>query len=76
MINYISGLVFVVLLLLGGVGTLVIAQHSVPLAFLFMLGWLFVDVVISSSIRLAASGKRRWSSGSASSTRSRVRGCS
>ena len=54
MINYISGLVFVVLLLLGGVGTLVIAQHSVPLAFLFMLGWLFVDVVISSSIRLAA----------------------
>src|SRR5271166_709741 len=53
MINYISGLVFVVLLLLGGVGTLVIAQHSVPLAFLFMLGWLFVDVVISSSIRLA-----------------------
>ena len=54
MINYISGLVFVVLLLLGGVGTLAIAQHSVPLAFLFMLGWLFVDVVIASSIRLAA----------------------
>ena len=54
MINYISGLVFVVLLLLGGVGTVAIAQRSVPLAFLFMLGWLFVDVVISSSIRLAA----------------------
>ena len=54
MINYISGLVFVVLLLLGGVGTVAVAQHSVPLAFLFMLGWLFVDVVISSSIRLAA----------------------
>ena len=54
MINYISGLVFVVLLLLGGVGTVAIAQHSVPLAFLFALGWLFVDVVISSSIRLAA----------------------
>ena len=54
MINYISGLVFVVLLLLGGVGTVAIAQQSVPLAFLFMLGWLFVDVVIASSIRLAA----------------------
>jgi len=54
MINYISGLVFVVLLLLGGVGTVAVAQRSVPLAFLFMLGWLFVDVVIASSIRLAA----------------------
>jgi len=54
MINYISGLVFVVLLLLGGVGTVAIGQHSVPLAFLFALGWLFVDVVIASSIRLAA----------------------
>ncbi len=54
MINNISGLVFVVLLLLGGVGTVAVAQHSVPLAFLFMLGWLFVDVVIASSIRLAA----------------------
>ena len=29
-------------------------SSSVPLAFLFLLGWLFVDVVISSSIRLAA----------------------
>jgi len=54
MINYISGLVFVVLLLLGGVGTVLIGQQSVPLAFLFALGWLFLDVVIASSIRLAA----------------------
>ena len=54
MINYISGLVFVVLLLLGGVGTVAIGQQSVPLAFLFALGWLFLDVIISSSIRLAA----------------------
>ncbi len=54
MINYISGLVFVVLLLLGGVVTVLIGQQSVPMAFLFMLGWFFVDVVISSSIRLAA----------------------
>ena len=54
MINYISGLVFVVLLLLGGVGTIAIGQQSVPLAFFFALGWLFLDVVIASSIRLAA----------------------
>ena len=54
MINYISGLVFVVLFLLGGVGTVAIGQQSGPLAFLFALAWLFVDVVISSSIRLAA----------------------
>ena len=54
MINYISGLVFVVLFLLGGVATVAIGQQSAPLAFLFALGWLFVDVVISSSIRLAA----------------------
>ncbi len=54
MINYISGLVFVVLLLVGGVSTVAIGQQSVPLAFLFMLGWLFADVVIASSIRLAA----------------------
>lgn len=37
MINYISGLVFVVLLLLGGVGTVAIGQHSLPLAFVFAL---------------------------------------
>ena len=54
MINYISGLVFVVLFLLGGAVTLAIGQQNVPLAFLFALGWLFVDVVVSSSIRLAA----------------------
>ena len=54
MINYISGLVFVVLLLLGGVGTIAVGQQNVGLAFLFALGWLFLDVVVSSAIRLAA----------------------
>ncbi len=54
MINYISGLVFVVLLLLGGVGTFLIEQQSVPLAFFFVVAWLFVDWVIALSIRLAA----------------------
>ncbi len=54
MINYISGLVFVVLLLLGGVATIVVGQQNAAMAFLFALGWLFLDVVVSSSIRLAA----------------------
>jgi regulator of protease activity HflC (stomatin/prohibitin superfamily) len=53
-INYISGLVFVVLLLLGGIASILIGQQNVAWAFLFMLGWLFLDVVVSSSIRLAA----------------------
>ncbi len=54
MINYISGLVFVVLAIVGGILSIVIGQQSVPWAFLFILGWLFLDVVIASSIRLAA----------------------
>jgi regulator of protease activity HflC (stomatin/prohibitin superfamily) len=54
MVNYISGLVFVVLFLLGAAITLAIGQSSVAIAFLFALGWLFFDVVVSSAIRLAA----------------------
>jgi regulator of protease activity HflC (stomatin/prohibitin superfamily) len=55
MINYISGLVFVVLFLVGAVITLVIGNSgNVPIAFIFALGWLFFDVVASSAIRLAA----------------------
>ncbi len=54
MINYISSLAFVVLLILGGLVTIAIGQSSPPLAFLFALGWLFLDVVVSSAIRLAA----------------------
>jgi regulator of protease activity HflC (stomatin/prohibitin superfamily) len=54
MINYISGLVFVVLLVVGGVATVAVGQQSPAMAFLFALFWLFLDVVVSSSIRLAA----------------------
>jgi regulator of protease activity HflC (stomatin/prohibitin superfamily) len=54
MINYISGLVFVVLLVLGGVGTVAVGRQSPAMAVLFTLFWLFLDVVVSSSIRLAA----------------------
>ena len=54
MVNYISGLVFVVLLLLGMVLGAAIGQTSPVAATIFGLAWLFLDVVISSSIRLAA----------------------
>jgi regulator of protease activity HflC (stomatin/prohibitin superfamily) len=53
-INYISGLAFVVLAIVGGIFSILIGQQNVALAFLFMLGWLFLDLVIASSIRLAA----------------------
>lgn len=56
MINYISGLVFVVLLLLGGVVTYQI-ENPATAAF-FALSWLFLDVVLSSAIRLAAQWER------------------
>jgi regulator of protease activity HflC (stomatin/prohibitin superfamily) len=58
MVNYISGLVFVVLLLLGVVITAMIGQEHVGYAVLFALVWLFLDVVIASSIRLAAQWER------------------
>jgi regulator of protease activity HflC (stomatin/prohibitin superfamily) len=54
MVNYISGLVFVVLLILGMAVTAAIGQNYVATAANFAVAWLFLDVVISSSIRLAA----------------------
>src|SRR3954453_2785140 len=54
MINYIGGLVFVVLLLLGGALAIGIGQQNVLWAILFGAGGIFVDIVVSSSIRLAA----------------------
>ncbi len=54
MVNYISGLVFVVLLLFGIVITGLIGEQHLLVAFVFGLGWLVLDVIVSSSIRLAA----------------------
>jgi regulator of protease activity HflC (stomatin/prohibitin superfamily) len=54
MVNYISALVFVVLLILGGVITVAIAQVYPVIAALFGLLWIFFDIVICSAIRLAA----------------------
>ncbi|MFI5460285.1 MAG: slipin family protein [Isosphaerales bacterium] len=54
MVNYISGLVFVVLVLLGLGGIYAIGQDHVGWAVFFALVWLLLDVVVSSAIRLAA----------------------
>jgi regulator of protease activity HflC (stomatin/prohibitin superfamily) len=54
MVNYISGLAFVVLLVVGMVLAAAIGQASPVTAVIFGLAWLFLDVIVSSSIRLAA----------------------
>lgn len=54
MINYISNLVFFILLVIGGLVCLAVGQNNPGLAVLLGLVWLFGDFVIASSIRLAA----------------------
>jgi regulator of protease activity HflC (stomatin/prohibitin superfamily) len=54
MVNYISGLVFVVLALLGLVVAGVVGAASPAAAILLGVVWLFLTVVLASAIRLAA----------------------
>jgi regulator of protease activity HflC (stomatin/prohibitin superfamily) len=54
MVNYISGLVFVVLAVLGFAVAALLGQGNPPAAIVVVLLWLFLDVVLSSAIRLAA----------------------
>ncbi len=54
MVNYISGLVFVVLTLLGLVVAGAVAQANVAVGVILGMLWLFLTVVLSSAIRLAA----------------------
>ena len=55
MVNYISGLVFVVLAVIGvGVTGLIGSQFSIPVAIRFAIIWAFLDIVTASAIRLAA----------------------
>ena len=54
MINYISGLVFVVLLLVGAAVGLVIGSSSLVWAVMFGVVWFVGDAVAASSIKLAA----------------------
>lgn len=59
MVNYISGLVFVILLILGGILSAIVSAAVHPaLGVLVMLGSIFIDIVIASSIRLAAQWER------------------
>ncbi len=54
MINYISGLVFVVLLVIGAALAFAIGLVSPVVAALFAIAWLVIDIVAASSIKLAA----------------------
>ena len=54
MVNYISGLVFVVLAVVGLLITALVGQASVPAAIGLAMLWLFADIVVASAIRLAA----------------------
>ncbi len=54
MINYISGLVFVVLLVIGAALALAIGLVSPVVAALFAIAWLVADIAAASSIKLAA----------------------
>src|ERR1700728_4043889 len=54
MINYISGLIFVVLLVIGGIVAFSIGAGS-PLAGVVVgILWLIADIVLSSGVQLAA----------------------
>src|SRR5262245_1644661 len=55
MINYVSPLIFVVLFVAGAA---IAWQIGAPAAVPFMLGWVILDVIVASAIRLAAEWER------------------
>jgi regulator of protease activity HflC (stomatin/prohibitin superfamily) len=54
MINYISGLVFAVLFLIGAAFALLIGLANPAAAIVVAVVWVVADVAVSSSIKLAA----------------------
>jgi regulator of protease activity HflC (stomatin/prohibitin superfamily) len=58
MVNYISGLVFVILLLIGLAIVGSIATANPGLAVIIAIVWVITDVIISSAIKLAAQWQR------------------
>ncbi len=58
MVNYISGLVFVILLLVGGAVVVPMAAVNSVLAAIVAIVWLIADVIIASAIKLAAQWQR------------------
>jgi regulator of protease activity HflC (stomatin/prohibitin superfamily) len=58
MVNYISGLVFVVLLLVGGAIVAPIAEAHPVMAAIIGIAWFVTDVILASAIQLAAQWQR------------------
>jgi hypothetical protein len=58
MVNYISGLVFVILLLVGGAVVAPLATFSPVLAVVVVVVWLIADAIVSTAIQLAAQWQR------------------
>jgi regulator of protease activity HflC (stomatin/prohibitin superfamily) len=56
--NYVAPLVFVVLLAIGALVAARIEAGNPPAAIAFIIGWVIVDLVVSSAIRLAAEWER------------------
>lgn len=54
MINYISGLVFFILLIIGGIVTLPMVETNPVKSVIIGIVWLGLDIIISSGIQLAA----------------------
>jgi regulator of protease activity HflC (stomatin/prohibitin superfamily) len=58
MINYISGLIFVVLLVVGGVVTFTVGTSNVLVGIIVGFFWLMADIILSSGVQLAAQWER------------------
>jgi regulator of protease activity HflC (stomatin/prohibitin superfamily) len=58
MINYVSPLIFIVLLVIGALLAALIALGSVAASILFMIGWILADFAVASAVRIAAEWER------------------
>jgi regulator of protease activity HflC (stomatin/prohibitin superfamily) len=58
MINYVSPLTFVVLLAVGAAIARQVGISSPPAAGVFLVGWIILDLIVASAIRLAAEWER------------------
>lgn len=58
MINYVSGLIFTVLLIIGGVVSVTMGLASPGLGVLVGVCWLLADIILASGIQLAAQWER------------------
>jgi len=54
MINYISGLIFVVLLVIGGAVSFTAGTSNIAVGIIIGFFWLLGDIILSSGVQLAA----------------------